>query len=179
MFSKKGLICASALLVLAISLAFGAPYFGAFQRSWAISSKVRTYEAGVRARLEPVLKRKNYSYPLERFTLLVIKDVSQLQLFAHSSSGDAIHLKDYPILAKSGRLGPKLREGDRQIPEGIYKVTLLNPKSSYHLSLRLDYPNEFDREMAQRDGRTQLGGDIMIHGKKRIRRLCCDWRSGY
>ena len=70
---------------------------------------------------------------------------------------------EYPILAASGVLGPKLREGDKQVPEGIYGAEALNPNSKFHLSIRLNYPNTFDRRMAQSDGRTQLGGDIMIH----------------
>lgn len=73
----------------------------------------------------------------------------------------------YPMTATSGTLGPKLREGDRQIPEGVYRVESLNPNSLYHLSLRLDYPNAFDRARAAEDGRTGLGGDIMIHGSDR------------
>ena len=77
------------------------------------------------------------------------------------------HIKDYPFTAFSGKLGPKLREGDRQIPEGIYEVEYLNPNSSYHLSLKVSYPNEFDRSKAAIDGRRpeELGGDIMIHGR--------------
>ena len=70
----------------------------------------------------------------------------------------------YPMTAFSGSLGPKLREGDGQIPEGIYRVEYMNPNSSYHLSFKVSYPNAFDREMAVKDGRTKLGGDIMIHG---------------
>jgi len=73
----------------------------------------------------------------------------------------------YPMSARSGALGPKLREGDRQIPEGRYRVETLNPNSRYHLSLRLDYPNDFDRARAAEDGRTALGGDIMVHGSDR------------
>src|SRR5688572_6209179 len=111
--------------------------------------------------LTPALKARGLSYPLTNFTLLVIKDASRLEL--HTQGGGKI--KDYAVLAESGTLGPKLREGDRQIPEGIYQVTFLNANSSYHLSLRLNYPNEFDQKMAKRDGRMQLGGDIMIHGK--------------
>lgn len=130
-----------------------------------VEDRLRTYEAGARARLARPLENKGYSYPLNRFTLLVIKDVSRLHLFAHDLSGRPVHIKEYVVLAKSGTLGPKLRDGDRQIPEGIYNVDSLNPNSLYHLSLRLDYPNNFDRQMAQRDRRTQLGGDIMIHGK--------------
>ena len=69
-----------------------------------------------------------------------------------------------PILAASGELGPKQREGDQQVPEGIYRIEWLNPNSSYHLSMRVSYPNEFDRAQARIEGRSNLGGDIMIHG---------------
>jgi len=130
-----------------------------------VEDRLKSYESAAHQRLAPALEAKGFSYPLKRFTLLAIKDASLLQLFAHDSQGRAIHIKDYPVLAKSGTLGPKLREGDGQIPEGVYKVNFLNPNSLYHLSLRLNYPNEFDQQMAKRDGRTQLGGDIMIHGK--------------
>lgn len=57
-----------------------------------------------------------------------------------------------------------MRQGDGQVPEGIYRIESLNPNSLCHLSLRVGYPNDFDRRQAQRDGRTELGGDIMIHG---------------
>lgn len=71
----------------------------------------------------------------------------------------------FPMTAFSGTLGPKLREGDRQIPEGVYGIEYLNPNSAYHLSLKVSYPNASDRRRAASDGRTRLGGDIMIHGK--------------
>ena len=50
------------------------------------------------------------------------------------------------------------------MPEGIYPVESLNPNSRHHLALRIGYPGAFDREKARREGRTDLGGDIMIHG---------------
>lgn len=71
----------------------------------------------------------------------------------------------YPMTAFSGNLGPKLREGDRQIPEGIYDIEYLNPCSRFYLSMKVNYPNAFDQKQAEIEGRTQLGGDIMIHGK--------------
>ena len=74
-------------------------------------------------------------------------------------------IRRYPILAVSGVLGPKLREGDRQVPEGLYEIESLNPNSAYHVSLRLNYPNALDRAQAAKEGRTNLGSDIMIHGK--------------
>ena len=51
------------------------------------------------------------------------------------------------------------------MPEGIYEIESLNPNSAYHVALRLNYPNAFDRAQAAKDGRTKLGGDLMIHGK--------------
>jgi hypothetical protein len=60
--------------------------------------------------------------------------------------------------------GPKQKQGDRQVPEGIYQITLLNPNSTYHLSMKLNYPNSYDLTMAHHDRRSNLGGDIYIHG---------------
>ena len=65
----------------------------------------------------------------------------------------------------SGKLGPKLKEGDRQVPEGIYELESLNPNSLYHLALRVSYPNTDDIRRGEMDGRPNLGSDIMIHGK--------------
>ena len=70
----------------------------------------------------------------------------------------------YAMTGFSGSLGPKLEEGDRQIPEGVYGIEYLNPNSRFHLSLKVSYPNEFDKLHAAEDGRVNLGGDIMIHG---------------
>lgn len=70
------------------------------------------------------------------------------------------HLKDYIICASSGYLGPKLKEGDRQAPEGFYKVSKqqLNPNSKYHLSFNLGYPNAYDR------AHKRTGSFLMVHG---------------
>jgi murein L,D-transpeptidase YafK len=51
-----------------------------------------------------------------------------------------------------------------QVPEGIYRITKLNPNSNYHLSMRLNYPNAFDISHARQEGRGSLGSDIYIHG---------------
>ena len=68
----------------------------------------------------------------------------------------------YSVLAASGVAGPKLRQGDKQVPEGVYGISFLNPSSRYDVSLRVNYPNAFDRQMAAKDGRV---GD-------RYRRAC-------
>lgn len=71
-----------------------------------------------------------------------------------------VHLKDYTICAYSGRLGPKLKEGDRQAPEGFYRVypKQLNPHSKFHLAFNLGYPNAYDR------AHKRNGSYLMVHG---------------
>jgi len=103
-------------------------------------------------------------YPPDRVHLLGLKQERRLELWASTGRGPR-QIAVYPLTDESGGPGPKLREGDFQIPEGIYRVTWLHPNSQYHLSMKLDYPNAFDREQARREGRTNLGGDIFIHGK--------------
>jgi murein L,D-transpeptidase YafK len=97
-------------------------------------------------------------------TLIAYKRERQLEVWGRES-GDWSLISTYRIRAASGARGPKLRQGDFQVPEGEYRLTLLNPNSSYHLSIRVDYPNARDRRFAGRDRRTNLGGDIYIHGK--------------
>lgn len=77
------------------------------------------------------------------------------------ASGEYELLQSYPICTVSGRLGPKRREGDQQIPEGFYSIDTLNPWSDYHLSMHVNYPNSVDQ--IRGDG-GRLGGDIYIHG---------------
>ncbi len=97
--------------------------------------------------------------------LVAIKDEKVLELHARPVGGSWTFIHRYPVLAASGITGPKLRRGDKQVPEGIYGISFLNPNSRFHVALRVNYPNAFDRRMGERDGRKDLGGDIMIHGK--------------
>lgn len=103
------------------------------------------------------------TYPPENVRLVVLKEERLLETWSGKNGAWKL-FRTYPILAASGGLGPKLREGDHQVPEGHYKIEYLNPNSNYHLSMKIDYPNAFDRDMAKREGRTGLGGDIFIHG---------------
>ena len=90
----------------------------------------------------------------------IFKEEAELEVWKQDITGRFQILKTYTICRWSGDLGPKLREGDRQTPEGFYRVTpeLMNPHSSYHLSMNIGYPNAFDRAN-NRDGSL-----IMIHG---------------
>jgi len=91
--------------------------------------------------------------------LRIFKESNELELWM--SDGEQYQLfKTYPIYYWSGKLGPKLKEGDKQSPEGFYKVDLnqLNSLSSYHLSFNIGFPNKFDRSL------NRTGSFIMIHG---------------
>lgn len=93
-----------------------------------------------------------------------MKEAKRLDLWARGDGG-FVFVRSYAVRAASGKSGPKLREGDRQVPEGIYRVVGLNPNSSYHLSMKLNYPNAFDLRHATREWRSRPGSDIFIHGK--------------
>lgn len=95
--------------------------------------------------------------------LIAFKQEQRLELWKERDAGWE-WVRSYPFTGGSGELGPKLKEGDGQIPEGVYQIEFLNPNSRYHLSLQVDYPNAFDREKAKADGREGLGDDIFIHG---------------
>ena len=130
-----------------------------------VGQRVTQYGTIVDQRLKPAFAAAGIVYPPAELTLVILKQERIMELYAAGKHGDLLHyIKSYPILAASGRLGPKLQQGDDQVPEGIYAVDSLNPNSHYHLALHVDYPNAFDRAQARTDGRTQLGGDIMIHG---------------
>jgi murein L,D-transpeptidase YafK len=90
----------------------------------------------------------------------IFKEESELEIWKQDSSGRFALLKTYPICRWSGELGPKVKEGDRQAPEGFYSITpgQMNPNSSFHLSVNMGYPNAYDRA----HGRT--GAHLMIHG---------------
>ena len=130
----------------------------------SIAARLQEYGPSARARLRPFFDAAQVSYPPARVVLLGLKQEKLLEIYAAGTNQNLRFLCSYPILAASGSAGPKLREGDQQVPEGIYPVESLNPNSKFHLSLRLGYPNQFDRDQARVDGRDNLGGDIMIHG---------------
>ncbi len=128
--------------------------------------RVAEFGEAVEKRVAADFSRVGVAYPPETIALLGFKQERRLEVYAGGHDGRNRWVRSYPILAASGTLGPKLREGDRQVPEGLYRISFLNPNSLYHLSLRVNYPNEFDRARAGKDGRTNLGGDIMIHGRR-------------
>ncbi len=147
-----------------LALVLLAAYAGKTSTRKTVEDRVKEFGPVARTRLEPHFKKAAVAYPPTKLVLVGIKDERRLEVFAAGSDGKLRLIRDYKVLGSSGELGPKLREGDLQVPEGIYPIELLNPNSRFHLSLRVGYPNAFERAKGKLDGRTQLGGDIMIHG---------------
>jgi murein L,D-transpeptidase YafK len=90
----------------------------------------------------------------------IFKEESELEVWKQNRDGQMILLKTYPICRWSGELGPKLREGDRQAPEGFYTVgpAQMNPNSGLYLSFNLGFPNAFDT------AHERTGSYLMVHG---------------
>ncbi len=135
------------------------------KRRYTLKKRLAEISPAAKQRLAQKFQAAQAAWPPAEIALLGIKDKKVLELHARPRAGAWKLIHQYPVLAASGGAGPKLRRGDKQVPEGVYRITFLNPNSAYHVSLRVNYPNAFDRRMAAKDGRKKLGGDIMIHGK--------------
>jgi len=120
------------------------------------------------ARIRPFFDRAGVSYPSRRLGFIALKEEMKLEVWA-DDDGKWVHIRTYDILDASGWQGPKLKRGDRQVPEGIYKIIDLNPTSRFHLSMKINYPNDYDLQRARDEKRKNLGGDIYIHGKAKSR----------
>jgi murein L,D-transpeptidase YafK len=133
--------------------------FRNFQMSFSrVSQAFLTYNDSIRK----MFSAKGLSYPPKDIFLRSFKSQNEMELWARDNDTAAYKLvKTYHICALSGILGPKRIEGDRQVPEGYYFIEDFNPKSDFHLSLQLNYPNYAD--ILQGD-KKKPGGDIYIHG---------------
>jgi murein L,D-transpeptidase YafK len=122
--------------------------------------------AAAEARVRPALERDLKAAGLEFGAPLFIrafKEERLLELFVQNRSSGKFELfRSYRIAAASGKPGPKLAEGDLQVPEGFYYVppSAMKPESQYHLAFNIGYPNAYDRH----HGRT--GSLIMVHGNR-------------
>jgi murein L,D-transpeptidase YafK len=90
----------------------------------------------------------------------IFKEESELEVWKQDGTGHFQLLRVYPICKWSGELGPKVREGDRQAPEGYYMITpgLMNPNSNYYLAINTGFPNAYDK------ANNRTGAFLMIHG---------------
>ena len=129
-----------------------------------VDDVIARYGPAAEPRLLLHFERAGVGYPPRRLVLVGLKAEKELEVWAEEGEGlRLVHV--YPIVGASGGPGPKLRQGDRQVPEGVYGIAGLNPNSSYHLSMKINYPDDEDQALARAEGRSDPGGDIFIHGK--------------
>ncbi|WP_299609555.1 L,D-transpeptidase family protein [uncultured Aquimarina sp.] len=166
---RKLVLIVGLIVIIIVFLKFGRsiyiPLLNKVKGKETVKSRIERIEKDVWNRLEKNLEIAGYKmdYP-EEIILVAFKEERILQVYSKDYSGIKL-IKEYPFTAFSGQLGPKLKEGDKQIPEGIYKVEYLNPNSSYYLSVKVSYPNEFDKSKTEFTNISEMGGDIFIHGK--------------
>jgi hypothetical protein len=134
-------------------------------KTYTLRTRLAEIAPAASARIEAKFTAAKAAWPPAELAIIAIKDERFLELHARPKRGQWTMIHRYRVLGASGGPGPKLEQGDKQVPEGVYGISYLNPNSAFHLSLRVNYPNRFDRQMAANDGRKNLGGDIMIHGK--------------
>ncbi len=112
--------------------------------------------------LKKEFKEKGLTYPANYIFIRSFKYDSKLEVWVKNKPADTFSLfKTYHICALSGYLGPKRFQGDRQVPEGFYYISRFNPRSDYHLALKVNYPNFSDRLKSHHK---DPGGGIYIHG---------------
>lgn len=116
--------------------------------------------------------------PAETKVDRLLVDKSERVLIGYSGSREAVRYTN--IRFGDAPVGHKRFEGDEKTPEGTYRISGRNPKSAYHLSLRISYPNAADSAYAKARGRSP-GGDIFIHGQPNAwpgPTIARDWTDG-
>ena len=114
------------------------------------------------ASLEKQFEEKKLVWPAKYIYIRSFKFDSQLEVWVKNDLRDKYELfKTYRVCMQSGTMGPKRLQGDFQIPEGFYYINEFNPRSNYHLSLGLNYPNSSDRILSDS---LRPGNGIYIHG---------------
>ncbi|MBI2730596.1 MAG: L,D-transpeptidase family protein [Sphingobacteriales bacterium] len=120
----------------------------------------------IRGKLEDTLQKqfaeRGLKWPAKYLYIRSFKYDKQLELWVKNDWNEPFKLfKNYKVCLTSGTIGPKRKEGDKQVPEGFYYINEFNPNSNYHMALGLNYPNPSDRVLADA---SRPGGDIYIHG---------------
>ncbi len=147
------------LLVIGVGYA-EAQTFVDVQRSFPrVGNAIRTKEE----LLKKEFQEKGLQWPMKQMYVRSFKWDSQLEVWVRSSAQEPFKLfKTYKVCAMAGKLGPKRMEGDYQVPEGFYYINEFNPRSMYHLSLGINYPNASDKLLSDS---VKPGGEIYIHGR--------------
>lgn len=164
-FILKTIIKIQLLAFLIGAFALPAQQAGSFKQAQLTNAKVKEAYNSKWDGLVADMKSKNIDPANFDVFVRAFKQEAELEIWLKNKSSDAyIFFKKIPICATSGVLGPKRKEGDLQVPEGIYEISVFNPNSDYFLAVKVNYPNASDKILAKGP---RPGGDIMIHG------FCC------
>ncbi|MFN7132319.1 MAG: murein L,D-transpeptidase family protein [Myxococcales bacterium] len=150
-----------ALLAIAVVLLPSLALADAFRDAQLKYPRVKKAFENKGEKMRVLFREKGLAWPPKGIALRVFKQEKVLELWGQEPGGTFRKVWEYPVCATSGTLGPKREEGDLQIPEGFYTVSVFNPWSNFHLSLGVSYPNASDRLLGTKG---RLGGAIMIHG---------------
>ncbi len=146
------------VLATSVALAAGALLAGCNSDQVSLANNAKANKP-VPEKLVAEMQKKDMD-PQSPILIRLFKQEAELEVWKQDRSGQFALLQTYPICRWSGDLGPKIKEGDRQAPEGFYSITpaQMNPQSAYYLSFNMGYPNAFDKAL----GRT--GSQLMVHG---------------
>ena len=137
---------------------FSQPSYPETYKSYSKSATAHQQEDSLKKQFE----EKKLNWPPQSIYIRSFKYDRLMELWVKNIETDSFYLfKTYKVCMQSGGIGPKRIEGDNQVPEGFYYINEFNPKSSYHLSLGINYPNPSDRVLGDS---AKPGGDIYIHG---------------
>ncbi|GAC1339455.1 MAG: murein L,D-transpeptidase [Bradyrhizobium sp.] len=146
------------VLIASVALAAGALLAGCNGDEMSLANNAKANQP-VPPKLVAAMAEKDMDLQSPMLVRL-FKQEAELEVWKQDRSGRFALLKTYPICRWSGDLGPKVREGDRQAPEGFYSITpaQMNPQSAYYLSFNTGYPNAYDKALGH------TGSQLMVHG---------------
>lgn len=147
------------LFLLGGLVSYAQPTFLDFQKTYP---RVASAFRGKEEMLKSEFAAKGLEWPAKQLYIRSFKYDSQLEVWVRNNYDEPYQLfKTYKVCALAGGMGPKRMEGDYQVPEGFYYINEFNPRSNYHLSLGINYPNPSDRVLSDS---VRPGGEIFIHG---------------
>ncbi len=124
--------------------------------------RVRTAYAEKEQGLKEKLQQHGLAFGEFELFIRIFKKEKETEVWVKGKQHKTFQLlTTYRICSSSGSLGPKRKQGDRQVPEGFYFIDRFNPHSNFYLSLGINYPNQSDKVLGKKGS---LGGDIFIHG---------------
>jgi len=147
------------MLIAAILLPFLQTDFLTEQKKF---QRVRTAVNDKQQILEKKLSDNQIEIDKLNILIIAYKDEALMDVYAKNKNETTYKkMFSYDICSSSGKLGPKRKQGDKQVPEGFYHIDRFNPSSNFYLSLGINYPNLSDK---RKSTASNLGGDIFIHG---------------